>query len=1284
MAVRDMEAPRQDVPNSRVARLEKLERAGALRRARMQAMELRCEFLQVRVAELALERELPNLVSPVPSAEEVSDAPSTLLRLQPLPEGDEGAGDVGGEGEGKQPPAPLPSPLRASASARWRGSLHAGWLWKEGDGLLSADFKHRYFVLEQTIVRYYEQQPELGAGQASVALRTTSGTELAKGMFDVRGAVIGQPKNPRKGHPFCLRVDLQKRDRHMRRKYILAAETQEEVVMWAAKLTQASAGLVDPELPEESGAPDTSLAGAYDVIRRCVVRAECELESTEVEFLAVGQVVQVFESRVHTSVHSTQTRARVSNGWVSVVSSSGDLILQRRPGHLPPYEPGTRFRVLRRVPAEGSEQAAALEPGAELVALESRVAADGIIRIRVRAEEEEEEGWYTTATPEAETILEVVEAVPPERATGLQSQPEPEPEPEPGGLDRPAALFQARRLRDFTWTESLSSMLGRDWHPATDRIRKKGPLRIVEEEVGWMAVFSDRAERRDRRASVTASTIAPEYTCELDGLNFRWMTQGDSPSTIGMVQLDVASISQLNVDQSNTRVIAIPGYYLCAETHADAVDWLMSMVFNCQTAVYAQRCVRERRLAPPDAEEIRSVEALLHERANGGLSTAATTAGATFSPRTAARQAQAGSTKPVLLGVEVYRGPPQHRQSEADRGYYAALDGDIEVHVELQLQEPAARGSVWRTVHQTEPQLPRRVVSALAPDETAEMRAVSFCVMLSFDVPSVLNLDLTHRPVSQQLRLQVCRTSSAGNSKAVGEPFKCNIADLIQSDSHYFTHRIDLTAPTPGSPPVKQPWPLQDQHGNPTGAHLGVRVYQSDTDTPAAAPAASTVSGFQWTGVVKQSYMVPVERRPPEDGLETAGAVDALREVRDCAGQKMFFDAPVVGVDSTVPGFIVTEHLRVPRAALEVPVCYLEHRMEELRNEILENLEKTKIAATPAAGEPRRVLSAEEELRQYSRICTLQQTMKKTLMLLPWYSSSLSFYKDLLSRSTAEGPQEAFLKTSTLKKDRDWAFVATNLCHHDFTVDCSPSGETPAGVTATGGLPLYSGVTSGVQAAHCEGFDLMGETGVGLFHMHQMCEQHKRLLAAAAQRTEHNLRPVSAPAATGIGGEAGGGGRPRMLTHMEDAAVPEQRISNVVDQLENRVQSRTDIVLCQLLSTVVAAFIAMFQTAQNWRTASEAAAAEAVDTDTGPLRFMRALERTGMFYIQFESLLSTRKNERGMIEDLFYVIDRCMPGIELRCCRAERDGCLGFDSSETDRFIGTRVLRIGLSEVSEK
>jgi hypothetical protein len=1195
--------------SSRLERLEALETAQVQRRARLAAFERRVQYLQLRVAERALARERQNLVSPVPSAAELLRASSASL-LEPHAEDDAVAVRLemsSSEEEDAQPPPPQQQqpqqppqeeeeeesrPVARSrsqtASARWRGTLHAGWLWKEGDGLFSSgDFKRRYFVLEQTIVRYYEVQPELVPGQASVALRTTSGTELARGMFDARGCVVGQPKNPRKDQPYCLRIDLQKRDRHMRRKYILAADTKEEMVMWAAKLNQASAGLVfTEEVARAPAVPDTSIAGAYDVIQRCMVRSGCELDSAERGFLETGQTVQVLESRILTTAHSTQSRARVADGWVSIVSASGELMLQRQ---------------------------------------QARPLSD-----------------------------EVVEAVPPERASLLlEPQPEPEPEPTPEPEPEP-------ELPDsIPWLETLSSLLSRDWHPDTDRICKKGALRIVEEQVGWMAAFSDRAERRDRRASVTASTVAPQYACELNGLHFRWMTEGDTPSVVGMVQLDVASVNLLNVDKSMTRVIAIPGYYLCAETHADAVDWLMSMVFNCQTAIYAQRYATERRLAPPDAEEIRSVDALLHERANGGLGAE------TFSPRTVRHRRE--ESERILLGLEIYRGPPQLRQTDIDRAAYAALDGSSDVQVDLQLQQPASRGSVWETVHQTEAKAPSRIVSSTAPDETVDMRAVSYSVMLSFEIPRAAD----RRQLSQRVRLIVRRFQGS----AIGEPFNCTIGDLVQPDTRYFKHRIDFSTPKAGSPKVKQAWPPQDRYGNQTGAHLGLYVYQPDVDRPAQSP------GF--TDVVAQSYLIPVERPPPVHGPGTADAMHALRDERQHAGQRMFFDAPVVGLGSSVPAFIVTEHLQIPRAALEMPVCFLTYRMQQLRSEILTSLEDTKAAATPTG--PARILSAHEELMQYARVCRLKQKVQKTLMLLPWYSSSLTFYKGLLERCAVD--QESFIKTSTLKKDRDWAFVATNLCHHSMAVDCVPSGDAP-----TASMPLFSGITSGVQAAHCEGFDLLGETGVGLLHMDDQLREYKRLLAAAEERAAYNLRPASTAVGAQGGGADGaaaagaGGGRPRMLTHMEDALDPEQRISSVVDQLENRVQSRNDIVLSQLLSTVAAGFLAMFQT-NRWKPPSpQAGSSEGTPADdaydTGPLRALRTLERTGVFYIQFESLLSTRKNEKGMIEDLFYVIDRCMPSIQLRCVRAEQDGCLRVESCEVGggRLAGLRELTLGLSE----
>ena len=107
--------------------------------------------------------------------------------------------------------------------------------------------------------------------------------------------------------------------------------------MWAAKLNQASAGLLMTDQMDDDG-PDTSLAGTYNVINRCVVRSSCDLQSAECGFLEVRQADLVFESRILTTSHATQTRARVAGGWVSMVSTSGELMLQRRSDDPPPDE----------------------------------------------------------------------------------------------------------------------------------------------------------------------------------------------------------------------------------------------------------------------------------------------------------------------------------------------------------------------------------------------------------------------------------------------------------------------------------------------------------------------------------------------------------------------------------------------------------------------------------------------------------------------------------------------------------------------------------------------------------------------------------------------------------------------------------------------------------------------------------------------------------------------------------------------------------------------------------
>ena len=752
--------------------------------------------------------------------------------------------------------------------------------------------------------------------------------------------------------------------------------------------------------------------------------------------------------------------------------------------------------------------------------------------------------------------------------------------------------------------DSLRSLLGRDWNPG-DRVVKTGVLRVVEEKTGWMAAFSDKAERRDQRASVTAATIAPQYICRLDGLNFSWKTL-DEASVVGSVQLDaVESIRRLGVDQSITNCISIPGYFLCAPTHGDAIDWLMALVFNCQTAHYAARYARGRHLAPPAAEDVRDVHALLNER------------GGSHGMRGEAVRNQEHSQR-VVLGIELFRAATPGTEPAADQSAYSLLGGDHEVRVDLQVPHDPRPEVVhsWRTVHTTEDQHPKPVKT----DEN-NMRAVSFCVMLSFCIPSAGD-GRAAAALQRPIRLQVRRSNGL---KAVGAPFECTTEDLVSSESGYFVHRVDRP---PGDD--ARVWDGSDHD---TGAYLGVRCF-----LPKDAQPGSRATGF--TSVLTQSYMVPVES-------------DRQRE----AGRwGMFFEGPVVGPIASTgnDGFVVTEHLQVPRVALEVPVHYLRHRIEEMRSQILRNLEETKHEAAPKSG--RRVLSAEEELQAYARVGQLQARLRKTLMLLPGYSASLRFYSELLRR--CEDGATAYMKTSTSKKDRDWAFVATNLCVQRLTVDCGPRDQVQAGT------PLFCGITSGVHAANCEGFEFLRETGVGLLFMDQFLEQQKRLLTSVSKRSLHNQEPVRELKPDEV--------RPRMQTHLEESADPEQRISSTVDQLENMVSSRTDIVFSQALSSIVAGFLAMLEATKAGAAGGAGAAGVA------PHRCLRLLERTGVFYIQFESLLSTRKNEKGMIEDLFHVITQRIPALLLRCERSESksNGCLGFEPGTRE---GALIVRVGLS-----
>ena len=73
--------------------------------------------------------------------------------------------------------------------------------------------------------------------------------------------------------------------------------------------------------------------------------------------------------------------------------------------------------------------------------------------------------------------------------------------------------------------------------------------------------------------------------------------------------------------------------------------------------------------------------------------------------------------------------------------------------------------------------------------------------------------------------------------------------------------------------------------------------------------------------------------------------------------------------------------------------------------------------------------------------------------------------KDCLDRYN-EPISRAVLKPSSLKKNRFWGFVATNLCVHQMTLTTDPDDAPPLSQSA----PAFVAVTSGCAAAHTHGF----------------------------------------------------------------------------------------------------------------------------------------------------------------------------------------------------------------------
>ena len=173
--------------------------------------------------------------------------------------------------------------------------------------------------------------------------------------------------------------------------------------------------------------------------------------------------------------------------------------------------------------------------------------------------------------------------------------------------------------------------------------------------------------------------------------------------------------------------------------------------------------------------------------------------------------------------------------------------------------------------------------------------------------------------------------------------------------------------------------------------------------------------------------------------------------------------------------------------------------------------------------------------------------------------------------------------------------------------------------------PLLWLITSGAAAAHNYKFKKGGV----------------RRLNAQMQKSSAKIMEAQMRLSGGDGAELGSQGRrARSETKAENDMKAVESAQMDMVNLSLSKDTRMDCVLSQAISILVSCFLAMFENATP--------GGQAIASDYYH-RCLRLLERTGKFLVHVESLLSTWKNEQGMIEDLYASVFEGMNYTTLRC-----------------------------------
>lgn len=1065
-----------------------------------------------------------------------------------------------------------------------RGHAFSGWLWKEGD---FTGFQRRFFILEGAYVKYFKTDPE---GDTTVE---------PSGAIALRGALVADVPNSKR--PFSFKVQLEKKNEHLRSDYILAADAESIMQAWISKLRAAIDALA-PLSPADSAVwagvtKGNGKAGAAKPSIQRVESDETAMMNEMEDMLMMGAELQL-------------TAARQS------VNAKGAL-----ESYIPPV-PSTV-----RMPAgeDGSGAPSAAEPGPSEAASPSpkkmaKAGRFGAGRRRSLSSSDLSLGGF-----------------------GEFPQMDTEPEPEPAEIELPTPRDPST-LRSETLTLEMVMRAGSDLDIRHDRVEKQGWLRVVEEAPWRAALRSRRKNRRARRASATAATISSEYWTVLSGTRLVYYRGPERGEVVGGLKLDAGA--QVGIDPTLSKVAIVPGWVLAARTQSEANEWVMALTFNCHAAMLAG--VEERlRLEAPEVEEL-----LKGTKEKSGSD-----------QRWDACYNHPLRPNRLTLAIEVMQAQRPHAGTKGQQ-LFGAMAGTDALHVRFwigiprgvsaEMDRKSIRDSLlrtgssssigsgsthWQRLFQTEPRKPARV----APGRCA----ISFTVMPSIDTTIILPDGTPVRTESVRLRLDLC--SNDGTILGWVAVGLTELRDLedgrvvknLSEDIQQLRGEVDTGAEAHMRATLGDSARFDEGEG----VNIGIGVYR-----PHAQPSEGALHE-----VVSQSYMLPVIHHSAK-GHRPAAPVFHERPLRSpeqgnaiIATEHLLL--PRAGLD--VPSAYLAQQVEAMRDDVrsrlaDVGVSMKRPGAPPGSEGSSEEEDDFDCVSTGAASRGPAIVTAtapDSNLEaMLAEMQSAQMQLKRFLELTPWYTQISAFMQMLSMQHGSDvsdgGRRDLFFRCSKFKKDREWAFTPINLMQYTITIDDLVLGQK---VPPAWNPQLWL-VTFGASAAHNYSFK-KGGAHIYDTHMAKLAMTMQEKIAEAAEKASMH----EAAAISGFVHET--------TSLVEEKADSQTTLHDVQMQLVDMAmtkEKRMDVILSQILATLTTAFLGILENVLQCK---------AHGTGDYHHRCMRYIERTGRFLMHVESLLSTWKKELGMLHDLYSAVYDGLNNAVLRCRRATEPAASGASTT---------------------